>query len=367
MTLEQCWHRVPGGTAVAGLGMARALASRPELEMVGVAARHRGPPSPPWTPPIPVRQLPLPRAALYEAWHRLRKPAVEQATGTVALVHATSIAIPPKSAPLLVTIHDLAFLKDPAHFTARGIRFFHRGLDLARAQADLVLCSSEATVRDCIEAGFAPLKLRHVPLGVEVGRADSSSMERVRRRYGLTRPYVLWTGTIEPRKNLPGLLQAFRSVDAAFDLVLVGPKGWKEDLDKLGTGIRERVRVLGFVPHADLAALYAGASVFCLPSLLEGFGFPVLEAMAQATPVVTSKGTSTEELAGGAGVLVDPRDPEDIALGITSVLGDPDRAQKLGVAGIARAARYSWSRTGALVAGAYRELAGTESRTRGGL
>ena len=365
MTLEQCWHRVPGGTAVAALGMARALSLRDELDIVGVAALHRGPPAPPWTPPVEVRHLPLPRAALYEGWHRLRRPAVERATGTVGLIHATSIAIPPKSAPLVVTVHDLAFLNDPSHFTARGMRFFHRGLDLARAHADLVLCPSEATLRDCLEAGFAPGALRHVPLGVDATRADAASVARVRRHYGLTRPYVLWTGTIEPRKNLPGLLQAFRALEADVDLVLVGPKGWKEDLDKLLTGIRQRVRVLGFVPGTDLAALYAGASVFCLPSLLEGFGFPVLEAMAQGTPVVTSRGTSTEELAASAGVLVDPLDPGDIARGLAWVLADQRRAKELGAGGRARAAAYSWERTAALVAEVYGELAGAGCHTDG--
>ncbi len=343
--------------------MARALAVRAEFEVVGVAALHRGPPAPPWKPPVQVRHLPLPRAALYEAWHRLRRPAVERATGTVDLVHATSIAVPPKSAALVVTIHDLAFLKDPSHFTTRGLRFFHRGLHLAREQADLVLCSSEATMRDCLEAGFAPPRLRHVPLGVDAARADPDSVDRVRRHHGLERPYVLWTGTIEPRKNLSRLLEAFGTMEADVDLVLVGPKGWKEDLDKLLTDMRERVRVLGFVPHADLAALYAGASVFCLPSLLEGFGFPVLEAMAQGTPVVTSRGTSTEELAGGAGVLVDPLDSRDIARGLIAVLADPVRAHELGDAGRARAAGYSWARTAALVAAAYRELTGVVSRT----
>lgn len=365
MTLEQCWHRVPGGTAVAALGMARALIARDELTIVGVAARHRNPPTPPWTPPVRVCELPLPRAALYESWHRLRKPAVERVTGAVGLVHATTLAIPPKSAPLLVTVHDLAFVKDPSHFTARGLRFFHRGLDLARTQADLVLCSSRSTAEDCIQAGFAPSKLRHVPLGVDAVPADPSSVHRVRNNYGLDRPYVLWTGTIEPRKNLPRLVEAFRSFDADVDLVLVGPRGWKEDLEVLLAGIEQRVRVLGFVPQGDLAGLYAGASVFCLPSLLEGFGFPVLEAMAQGTPVVTSRGTSTEELAGDAGVLIDPLDSGDIARGLQSVLADPTRAHELGVAGRSRAAGYTWARTATLVAGAYAELAGSELPAEG--
>jgi glycosyltransferase involved in cell wall biosynthesis len=116
------------------------------------------------------------------------------------------------------------------------------------------------------------------------------------------------------------------------------------------------VRFLGFVPALDLGPLYAGASAFCFPSLLEGFGFPVLEAMAQGTPVVTSRGTSTEELADGAGVLVDPLEPASIAAGLEEILSDPGLAARLGAAGRRKAAEYTWARTADLVARAYREV-----------
>ena len=119
--------------------------------------------------------------------------------------------------------------------------------------------------------------------------------------------------------------------------------------------MRARVRPLGFVPGDDLRALYAGAAVFCYPSLLEGFGLPVLEAMAQGTAVVTSKGTSTEEVAGDTGVLVDPRDTGDIATGIRKLLGDPALRARLGEQGRRRAAEFSWARTAQLVREAYNE------------
>ncbi|CAN5699893.1 glycosyltransferase family 1 protein [soil metagenome] len=356
MTVEQCWHRIPGGTAVAAIGMSGALRSHDDVDLVGVAARHRRPPRDGWAPSLPVRHLPLPRTALYESWHRLRRPRVERATGPIDVLHATSIAMPPRSAPIVLTIHDLAFLREPSHFTARGLSFFRRGLALALRDADLVLCSSRATAGDCRAAGFDPGRLRLVPLGVDAARASEADVERVRQRYGLTRLYVLWTGTIEPRKNLAGLLRAFARVDADVDLVLAGPRGWNEDLDALVAASRRPVRALGFVPGGDLGALYAGASVFCWPSLTEGFGFPVLEAMTQATPVVTSRGTSTEELADGAGMLVDPRDHAAIASAIDEVLGDQTLAAKLAEAGRARASEYTWDRCGRLVAGAYREV-----------
>jgi glycosyltransferase involved in cell wall biosynthesis len=357
MTLEQCWHRVPGGTGVAAIEMARAISARDDVEIVGVAARHGTPPPPEWTPPVEVRHLPLPRVPLYEAWHRLRRPHVERATGRIDLIHATSIAIPPRSAPLVVTIHDLLFLRQPDHFTRRGLGFFRRGLQLAVADADLVLCSSQATVSNCLEAGFDEARLRHVPLGVEVDRAEGAQVVTTRARYELARPYVLWIGTIEPRKNLRGLLQAWRTLDRDdLDLVLVGPRGWREDLDALLSRAGGGVKTLGFVPRADLASLYAGAEVFCFPSLLEGFGLPVLEAMAQGTPVVTSRGTSTEELAGDAALLVDPGDTSDIAAAIASLLDDPALHAKLSDAGPERAAQYSWATTAELIVSAYKEL-----------
>lgn len=355
LTLEQCWHRVPGGTGVAGIGMARALAARSDVRVIGVAARHRNPPPAAWQPPIEVKQLPLPRILLYESWHRIRKPGVERATGRVDLIHATSIAMPPASAPVVVTIHDLAFLSDPSHFTERGLRFFKRGLELALAEATLVICPSKATMADCERHGFEPERLRFIPMGIDIQRASETEIASARRRYGVERPFIMWTGTIEPRKNLTRLLQAFESLEPTHDLVLVGPQGWNENLGDLIARSAGRVKTLGFVPHADLRPLYAAASVFCFPSLFEGFGLPVLEAMAQGTPVVTSRGTSTEELAVDAGVLIDPHEADSIAEGIKRVLEDETLSHDLSDAGRRRAAEYPWARTGERLVETYRE------------
>jgi glycosyltransferase involved in cell wall biosynthesis len=361
MTLEQCWHRVPGGTALAAVDLARELSRNHAVDVVGVAAWHRRLPASPFRPPVPVRRLPLHRFALYESWHLVRRPAVERATGPVDVIHATGLAMPPRSVPIVLTIHDLTFLHHPEHFSAGGRRFFRQSIELARREADLVLCSSLATFADCVSAGFEESRLRHVPLGIDPAPvADASEIARVHERYALARPYVLWVGTIEPRKNLAGLIEAFARLEADVVLVLVGPRGWKEDLDRhldgVPAGVRNRVRALGFVPRVDLAPLYAGAAAFCFPSLLEGFGFPVLEAMAQGTPVVTSEGTSTAELAADAGLLVDPRDPAAIAAALHRVLSDDHFGERLRSAGRARAAEYTWARTAQLVTEAYVEL-----------
>jgi glycosyltransferase involved in cell wall biosynthesis len=353
MTIEQCWHRVPGGTAAAALGLARSLRDVPELELIGVAAAHRRPTHAEWRPPLQVRHLPLPRALLYESWHLLRRPRVEHATGDVDVIHATGIAVPPRTAPLVVTVHDLSYLVYPEHFTQAGMRFFRQALELTRRDADLVLCSSEATLRHCVEAGFDEGRLRVVPLGAQTAAASEEDVERVRSEYGLRGRYVLWVGTLEPRKNLPRLLEAFRGLDTDAELVLVGPRGWNQELE-----LPPRVRPLGFVPGADLPPLHAGATAFAFPSLLEGFGMPVVDAMVQGTPVVSSSGTSTEEIVGDAGVIVDPLNVAAIRDGLARLLDDEELAPRLGEAGRARAASYTWERTAELTAAAYVEVAG---------
>ena len=351
VTLEQLWHRVPGGTATATLGMIHALATRDDVEVIGVSARHARPPEESFRTTVPIRQLPLPRVALYEAWHRMRWPSVERATGTVDVVHATTLAIPPPTRPLVVTIHDLAFMDRPRDFTRRGMRLFRRGLELARTEASVVLCPSQASKDDCLTHGFDPECVEVVPWGVSPIAPQSQT--EIRARFGLDRTFVLWTGTIEPRKNLPRLLDAFAKLDHDVDLVLAGPRGWKEQIDAR-IASDDRVRTIGFVDPATLAGLYAAADAFCYPSLKEGFGLPVLEAMIQGAPVITSLGTSTQEVAGDAALLVDPRDTDGLAVAIARVLDDHDLARRLSDAGRKRAAAFTWDKTAELVASAYR-------------
>jgi glycosyltransferase involved in cell wall biosynthesis len=362
VTVEQCWHRVPGGTATSVLGMLGALAARDDLDLMGVAARHAEPPAPPFRPPVPVAHLPLPRLALYEAWHAVGRPRVERATGPVDVVHATAVAVPPSDAPLVVTIHDLAFLAAPEQATRHGLRFFRRGTELARRHADLVLVPTEATAQECRDAGFDPGTIRVVPWGVAAAPVSDAEVAAALARHGLdARPYVLFVGTVEPRKNLAGLTQAMALLAGrGVDLALVGPDGWNEDLASHLAVVERaggRVHRLGFQPPEALPALYAGAGAFCFPSLREGFGMPVLEAMAHGAPVVTSAGTATAEVAGDAGLLVDPTSPADIAAALERILDDDALAADLRARGRARASTYTWERTAAQTAAVYAEVA----------
>ncbi len=258
---------------------------------------------------------------LYDLWLRRGWPKVERATGPVDVAHATTLIPCATDAPMVVTVHDLAFLHDPSHFTRRGNSIFRRSLEQIRRRADLVLCSSEATMDDCVAAGIPGHRLRLVPLGVDAAKVDAAEGARVMALYHLPQRYLLFVGTVEPRKNLRGLVQAIALLDEPLPLVVAGAEGWG-DIDMPTGG---DVRFIGFVPAADLSGLYAGAEVFCYPSEREGYGLPVLEAMAQGTPVVTSRGTATEETAGGAAVLVDPADPADIARGIAEACGASSR------------------------------------------
>lgn len=358
VTLEQCWHAVPGGTATSALATVGALERRADLRMVGVAARHGAPAPEPWVPAIEVRHVWLPRLALYEAWHVLRRPPVESATGPVDAIWVTGGAVPPRTVPMVVTIHDLAFLHRPDQFTAKGRRFFRQALALARVDADLVLCPSQVTADDCVAHGFDRERVRVVPWGVDQRRVGRDEAEAVARRHGLDRPYVLSVGTAEPRKNLAAVFAAFARLGRRdVDLVVVGPNGWGEDLDALAGGVRDGVHLLGFVPAGDLPGLYAGAAAFCYPSLFEGFGLPVLEAMAQGAAVVTSAGTAMEEVAGDAAVLVEPTDHDALASALAEVLDDGVRAARLGEAARARAETFTWDRTAASVATALHEVA----------
>jgi glycosyltransferase involved in cell wall biosynthesis len=353
VTLEQCWHAVPGGTASSALETVKALQKRHDVEILGVAARHDTLPPPPWTPTVRMHQLPLPRIALYESWHALRWPPVQRATGPVDVIHATTFAIPPKNAPLVVTVHDLAFLHEPSHFTRHGRRFFRRGLALARRNADVVLVPSQSTLNDCVDAGFEPSRLRLVPHGVVVPTVSAEAVAAFVSTYQLPERYVLWCGTLEPRKNVPTLLEAFaiaRRTDPDLGLVLVGPTGWGDV--PVPAHMARGARLLGFLPTDQLHAAYAGAQAFCYPSLREGFGLPVLEAMAHGVPVVTSSGTAMAEFVGDGGLLVDPLDANAIAAALETVLGS--RHDEFATAAVKQSTQYSWDDAAALTVEAYR-------------
>ena len=362
--VEQCWHAVPGGTAVATVRSLEALAARGDTEVVGLAARHRRPPNMATPQGVATVHMGLPRRVLYDSWHRLRWPHTEGAVGPVDVVHATGGVVPPaRRAALAVTVHDLAFLVEPRWFTPRGVRFATTGFELAKRHADLVIVPSQATATSCAERGISTERLRVVRWGVSPVKVSDTEMAAVRARHRLPETFALWVGTAEPRKNLSTLLAAAARTCCEVPFVLVGPQGWGSGpAEKAGTGSGAsqgnpaRVIRLGFVAEHELAALYAAARVFVYPSLMEGFGLPVLEAMAQGTPVVTSAGTATAEVCADPASLVDPRDAEALAAAVDQVVTDDPEHARRSAAALARAGELTWASTAQGIRSAYGEV-----------
>ncbi|WP_328698642.1 glycosyltransferase family 4 protein [Cellulomonas citrea] len=362
MTVEQCWHAVPGGSGTYIRELLRELPAA-QVAVTGLAAWHRDESAPGLG--IPVRRVPLPRRGLYEAWNRVRRPGAESVLGPVDVLHATTWAVPGRSVPLVVTVHDLAFLREPGHFTARGTSFFTRSLQIVRDEAAVVVVPSEATRRDCVDVGIEPGRLVVARHGVRAEQVTAEARTRWAARLGTGRPYVLWCGTLEPRKNVPTLVAAFalllRETGTPVDLVLAGPDGWGSAAAEVARsleGVPEgRVHLVGRLSDAELQAAYAGASVFAFPSVWEGFGMPVLEAMAHGVPVVTSRDTSMAEFAEGAGALADPLDPQALATALAEALGP--QGALWGAVGRERAAAMTWTASASRHVAAYRQALAT--------
>lgn len=357
-SLEQCWHRVPGGTATSAIEIAKAMSvARPDVQLIGVAGNNRNKPAPPYLPPIEVRRLKLHGAALYEASLRFRTPRVERATGDIDLLHCTSIIPFASRAKMIATVHDLAFLKYPEFFSRRGNAVFRRSLKILLKHAEILLCSSHATLQDCHEFGFSLDRLRHVSLGVTAPNVSPNATQ-ILDRYGVSGDYLLFVGTLEPRKNLARLVAALETLgDSVPQLIVVGAKGWGDvKVDSIKNKSHEtstRVKFLGFVDARDLGVLYSNAKAFCYPSLMEGFGLPILEAMSCGVPVLTSRGSSTQEVAANAAVLVDPLDLLSIANGVVEALSKKDLLIELGHK---RAAEMTWHQSALCTASIYDQV-----------
>jgi glycosyltransferase involved in cell wall biosynthesis len=284
--------------------------------------------------------------------------------------HATDHLLPPlRRVPTVFTVHDLAFLTHPATHLPSNRAFLRLMMPRFVRAATVVIADSEATRRDLLRYyRVAPHKVRAVPLGVEPAfrPADAQAARAlVAERYALAVPYLLFVGTLEPRKNLRGLLDAFRQLISRHTgegdvpaLAIAGARGWwYRDLYRAARelGLGERVRFLGRVSDADLPALYSAAAAFVYPSLYEGFGLPPLEALACGTPVVCSDRSSLPEVVGDAGLLVDPTRPGALAAALERILHDAALRQELRGRGLERAARYTWARTAAATAQVYEQ------------
>lgn len=281
------------------------------------------------------------------------------------IVHYTNYLAPAVAAgPYVVSVHDMSLTRTPEHHTIKKRLLTASLMPLVARRARLVLTPSLSTSRDVIEDLGMPVDR---VVSIPYAAAEMFRPVAERPNYpGLEHPYFLFVGTIEPRKNLVRLLQAFaafaRDVPGV-NLVLIGQRGWKcEDIYARSrqADIAGRVVLLDYVDESALPSLYSHALACVYPSLFEGFGFPVVEAMSCGAPVLTSNTTSLAEIGEGAALLVDPLDTKALADGLRSLAQDPALRERLRTLGFARAASFSWRETGRRTLEAYRRaLAGS--------
>ncbi len=316
-------------------------------------------------PNVRVRPLPISPRLLTILWQRLRLPLpAERLVGPLNVLHAPDFVLPPTRARTILTVHDLTYLVRPESADARLRRYLMQAVPRSLRRADRVLVDSQATAADLERLlGVAGPHVRVLYPGVDprFRPMAAADVAPVRTQLRLPAHFLLFVGTLEPRKNVPRLLEAFAQVAADpryvdLHLVLGGRRGWlyEEIFATVGRlGLRERVQFLDFVADDQLPALYNLAQAFVYPSLYEGFGFPALEALACGTPVVTAAVASLPEVVGAAAVVVDPYDVTAIAQGIRTALENP---APLRAAGPPQAQRFSWTAAGIALIEVYRDV-----------
>ena len=277
--------------------------------------------------------------------------------------------IPPSHprSPSVITMHDLAFLLYPRFLTRDSARYYGQ-VDLAARQADHIIAVSESTKRDAVRLLGVPAKKISViheaahPLFTPL--SNPTELARVRNHYHLPENFILFVSTVEPRKNLPTLLRAFKLLRDNYKsdavLAVAGNRGWLfEEVDRVIDELKlhDTVRFLGGVPNEELVYLYNAAKVFVFPSFYEGFGLPPLEAMACGTPVIVSQVSSLPEVVGDAGILIDPQDVEALTVAMWRVLGDENLRREMRAKGLKRAQIFSWQRAARETLAVYRMVA----------
>ncbi len=325
-------------------------------------------PSPLWNsrlrwPPFGLRKL------LYLGWNNLVFPEIlkrEQAK----LVHGVNMVIPmrlPKTCVSVLTIHDVVFFRYPEVFPPHISLYFKLVIPQMVRKADHILAVSTFTKNELMSILNVPEEKITVTQEASKITSMSRSIEDAARsreqieRLDINGSYILAVGTVEPRKNLARLIKAFDSVSnelGDISLVIAGAKGWlTKSVDMAMQNVNnDRIKFLGRVSDEALEALYAQALCFVYPSLYEGFGLPVLEAMSMGAPVITSNSSSLPEVAGEAAILVDPFDIDDLAQSLVSLVFDTDKRELMRQLGFKQAAKFSWEKTAQLTIEAYKKL-----------
>jgi glycosyltransferase involved in cell wall biosynthesis len=345
----QLLQPIPGGIGRYNHSLLRVLPNV-GIDVVAFAAGARPSGAPRKAPWI---DLGPPHGSLrYECWHRLGRPVVRI---DADVVHAPSLVVPPvRGAALVVTVHDIAFLRVPHVTTRRGVSFHRRALEVARRHADLVITPSSFTRVELIREGFSPEEVHVALLGVDppLSRTDAD-IDATVARVGVDAPYVLTVGTIEPRKDLPTIADAVERMRARrspnLELVVIGPPGWGK-VDRID---RPFVRVLGEQPWSVVDALIRRSAACCIASRYEGFGLPALEALARGAPLAAAEGSSVEEVVADAALLFPVGDVEACTEALERLLDDEELRAHLAARGRARAGELTWQHSAEAHAVAY--------------
>jgi len=319
------------------------------------------------------REVQLRERWLTMLWHRAKLPLpADWFSGPVDVYHCPDFVLPPlRHARGILTVHDLAFLMRPDCADAHLRAYLEEVVPRSVRRADFIIADSENTRNDLVVLlGASPSSIAVVPGGVEDRFSpitDPAELRGVRRHLGVgDAPFVLAIGVLEPRKNLNRLMDAFLelkqrpSVPSNLKLVLAGGKGWLFDgifEHHAASPVRDDILLPGFVPDALLPAMYSAAAVLAFPSLYEGFGLPLLEAMACATPVVASRASCLPEVAEGAAVLVDPNDVDGLSDALERAIVDTALRAWLIEQGRQRVAQYSWRRAAEQLLEVYQKVA----------
>jgi glycosyltransferase involved in cell wall biosynthesis len=306
---------------------------------------------------VVLRPIPLSDRWLNRLWHRLQLPLpVELFTGPLDIFHSPDFTLPPvRRAKTLVQIHDLSFLRVPKYADPKLQSYLKTVVPRCAKHADLILADSQHTKQDIVSLFRIPSDDVMVILGGVESRfhpiADLDRLARAQERYDLPERFILGLGTLEPRKNFAGLIEAYHQLYAQQELVqhlvIGGGKGWLYGgiFERIKTlDLQDRVHLIGFVADNDLPSLYTLADLFVFPSFYEGFGLPVLEAMACGTPVVSSNAASLPEVVGKAGLLVNPTDTDALAEAMDLLLSNAALRQQYIAQGKIQARRFTWKR-----------------------
>lgn len=334
------------------------------------------PPSLPVSDPIPAgenisyHQAPLSERWLYRLWYRLRLPLpVQLLTGSLDLYHSPDFVLPPVlgDIPTILTVHDLSFIHFPETFTPALVNYLNNVVPWSVERATHILADSQATKDDLTNIWrVASDKVTVLYSGVS-GRfrpvTDKQQLAAVRERYGVgDAHYLVSVSTLQPRKNYQMLVRAFKPVaeQQPHNLVIAGGKGWLYDemlaeVDR--QGLKGRVKFIGFVADGDLPSLYSEASLMVFPSLYEGFGLPLLEAMACGVPVLTSNASCLPEVAGEAAVQLPPTDQAAWSQTMSGLLSNSGQRAKMVAAGFLQVRQFTWKKAAGQLLEIYKNLA----------